>query len=154
MSKSIKDEKVKNGGKTVEKAPKTAAEGSKEHIAELGKGTRFSATNQPENRRQQALAKRLDSVPDDAKEQLASIAWAVLKCKSKREAEELIRGGTENMEGGLVYQRWLLEVLGKNGFRATMELIYWLFGTPRQDISVRKIEPPEPLEDLRKNKEE
>lgn len=147
-SKPTKREKTitvsKIDGKTRKKAGKSTA--SEQQLKNLAKGKRFSSEYQPENYRQPAPAKLFKEMPADAKEKIVQVCWEVLKCNSKAEAQKIISNGTEGLgEFGLIYQRFLLEIIGKNGFHAAMEIIYWLFGFSKQQIETIDLTPPPPL---------
>ena len=108
--------------------------------------TRFSSTNQPENRGRKKKP-RLKDIPPDARERVYSALYHALSLPDQRTAAEYLNKVAEELpEFGYLIQIYAKGMMGKQGILYASDLLDRLFGRPRQvqdiDLSVSNGEPP------------
>lgn len=104
-----------------------------EHMREIGRNTRFSSTNQPDNNgRKKKLCNVISEIPPNAQELVYARLWQAVKCRNKKEAMSLLEKEAEELgEYGFVAQIAIETLAGKNGWAALMDIFDRVIGKPK-----------------------
>lgn len=107
-----------------------------EHMREIGKHTRFSSTNQPDNNgRKKKLCNVIAEIPPNAQELVYARLWQAVKCRNKKEAIALLEEDAEELgEYGFVAQIAIETLASKNGWSALMDIFDRVIGKPKTVI--------------------
>ena len=93
------------------------------------------------------LSTVINGIPDDAKKRIYAVLHLALKQPNRKALQAFLSEKEEELgEYGFVLQRCAVDLIGKYGWQAMMDILDRLFGKPRQeaqvDLSIGLTEPP------------